>query len=206
MNNKKIRDLTIHALLIAIMAIMAFTPLGYLKIGVVQMTLMCLPVTAGIFFGGKKTGLLLGTVFGLTSFVQCFGLDAFGTTLFSMSPVKTALLCFGPRMLMGFLVGLIFEALQKSKLNKFVSYTAASLLPPVFNTILFVTTFILFFKGTEFYAGLEDTFGTTNVFLFFASFCGINAVLEAVLNTVVGIPMCRALEKVTSHATPASAE
>ena len=196
MKSKQIKDLTIHALLIAIMAVMAFTPLGYIKIGVVQMTLMCLPVTAGIFFGGKITGLILGTVFGATSLIQCFGLDPFGTTLFSMSPVKTIILCFVPRMLLGFLAGLIFEALMKSKLNKFVSYTAASLLPPVFNTLFFVSTFILFFKGTDFYAGLEETFGTTNVFLFFAAFSGIKAVLEAVINTVVGIPVCKALEKV----------
>lgn len=196
MNSKKIRDLTIHALLIAIMAIMAFTPLGYIKIGVVQMTLMCLPVAAGIFFGGKKTGILLGFVFGLTSFIQCFGMDSFGTTLFSMSPVKTALMCFVPRMLMGFLAGLVFELLMKSKLNNIVSYAVMSLIIPMLNTLFFVTTFIVFFKGTEFFTSLEETFGTTNLFAFFAAFCGINAVLEIILNGVVGIPMCKALEKV----------
>lgn len=196
MNSKKIRDLTIHALLIAIMAIMAFTPLGYIKIGVVQMTLMCLPVAAGIFFGGKKTGILLGFVFGLTSFIQCFGMDSFGTTLFSMSPVKTALMCFVPRMLMGFLAGLVFELLMKSKLNNIVSYAVMSLIIPMLNTLFFVTTFIVFFKGTELFTSLEETFGTTNLFAFFAAFCGINAVLEIILNGVVGIPMCKALEKV----------
>lgn len=196
MNSKKIRDLTIHALLIAIMAIMAFTPLGYIKIGVVQMTLMCLPVAAGIFFGGKKTGILLGFVFGLTSFIQCFGMDSFGTTLFSMSPVKTALMCFVPRMLMGFLAGLVFELLMKSKLNNIVSYAVMSLIIPMLNTLFFVTTFIVFFKGTELFTNLEETFGTTNLFAFFAAFCGINAVLEIILNGVVGIPMCKALEKV----------
>lgn len=197
MDSKKIKNLTIHALLIAIMAIMAFTPIGYIKIGTVQMTLMCIPVTAGIFFGGKKTGLLLGFVFGLTSFVQCFGMDAFGTSLFSMSPVKTALMCFVPRMLMGFLVGLFFELFKKSKVNNIFSYVVISLLPPMLNTLFFVTAFIAFFKGTEIFTSLEQTFGTTNLFAFFAAFCGLNAVLEVVLNTVVGIPMCKALEKVS---------
>lgn len=196
MNSKKIKELTIHALLIAIMAIMAFTPLGYIKIGVVQMTLMCLPVAAGIFFGGKKTGLILGFIFGLTSFVQCFGMDPFGTSLFSMSPVKTALMCFVPRMLMGFLAGLVFELLVKSKLNNIVSYAVMSLMIPMLNTLFFVTAFILFFRNTEIFASLQETFGTTNLFAFFAAFCGINAVLEIVLNGVVGIPMCKALEKV----------
>lgn len=196
MDSKKIRQLTIHALLIAIMAIMAFTHLGYIKVGVVQMTLMCLPVSAGIFFGGKKTGLLLGFVFGLTSFVQCFGMDSFGTTLFSMSPVKTALMCFVPRMLMGFLVGLVLELLLKSKTNKYFSYAVMSLMTPMLNTLFFVTTFILFFRGTDLFTGLEETFGTTNLFAFFVAFCGLNALLEIILNGVVGIPMCKALEKV----------
>lgn len=196
MDSKKIKGLTIHALLIAVMAIMAFTPLGYIKVGVVQMTLMCIPVSAGIFFGGKKTGLVLGFVFGLTSFVQCFGMDAFGTTLFSMSPVKTAVMCFVPRMLMGFLVGLIFELLQKSNTKNIFSYAVMSLLTPVLNTLFFVVAFILFFRGTEIFINLEQTFGTTNLFSFFVAFCGLNALLEIILNGVVGIPMCKALEKV----------
>lgn len=196
MDSKKIKGLTIHALLIAVMAIMAFTPLGYIKVGVVQMTLMCIPVSAGIFFGGKKTGLVLGFVFGLTSFVQCFGMDAFGTTLFSMSPIKTAVMCFVPRMLMGFLVGLIFELLQKSNTKNIFSYAVMSLLTPVLNTLFFVVAFILFFRGTEIFINLEQTFGTTNLFSFFVAFCGLNALLEIILNGVVGIPMCKALEKV----------
>lgn len=200
MDSKKIKNLTIHALLIAIMAIMAFTPIGYIKIGAVQMTLMCIPVTAGVFFGGKKTGLILGFVFGLTSFVQCFGMDPFGTSLFSMSPVKTAVLCFVPRMLMGLLVGLFFDLLKKSNARSIFSYVVISLLPPILNTLFFVSAFIVFFKGTEIFTSLEQTFGTTNLFAFFAAFCGLNAVLEVVLNTVVGIPMCKALEKVSKRA------
>ena len=196
MDSQKIKGLTIHALLIAVMAIMAFTPLGYIKVGVVQMTLMCIPVSAGIFFGGKKTGLVLGFVFGLTSFVQCFGMDAFGTTLFSMSPIKTAVMCFVPRMLMGFLVGLIFELLQKSNTKNILSYAVMSLLTPMLNTLFFVVAFILFFRGTEIFIKLEQTFGTTNLFSFFVAFCGLNALLEIILNGVVGIPMCKALEKV----------
>lgn len=198
MDSKKIKTLTIHALLIAIMAIMAFTPLGYIKIGIVQMTLMCMPVTAGIFFGGKKTGLILGFVFGLTSFIQCFGMDPFGTSLFSFNPIFTAILCFVTRMLMGFIVGLIFDLLKSHNVKSIFSYTVISVLTPMLNTLFFVVTFILLFRNSEIFANLTETFGTTNLFAFFAAFCGLNAVLEIVLNTVVGIPMCKALEKATA--------
>lgn len=199
MNNLKIRNLTVHALLIAIMAIMAFTPLGYIKIGIVQMTLMCIPLIAGIWFGGKKSGLLLGFVFGLTSFVQCFGMDAFGTALFSINPFYTAILCFITRMLVGFIVGLIFDALKKYKVKRIASYGVISILTPVFNTLLFVSCFILLFSGTEYFKGLQETFGTDSIIGFAAAFCGLNAVLEIALCTVIGIPMCKALERVKKH-------
>lgn len=196
--NNKVREITVHSLLIAIMAIMAFTPLGYIKIGIVQMTLMCIPVIAGIFFGGKKSGIILGFVFGLTSFVQCFGMDAFGTTLFSISPAYTVILCFITRILMGFTVGLIYDLFKKYKVKSIASYAVISVLTPVLNTILFVGTFILLFRNTEYFTTLQETLGATNLFAFAAAFAGLNALLEVILCGAVGIPLCKALEK-TRH-------
>ena len=195
-NRENIYKLTLTAVLTALIFVMAFTPLGYLKVGVVSITFLVIPVVIGSIIGGPAVGAVLGLMFGATSFIQCFGMDAFGTTLFSMSPVKTAVMCFVPRMLMGFLVGLIFELLQKSNTKNIFSYAVMSLLTPMLNTLFFVVAFILFFRGTEIFINLEQTFGTTNLFSFFVAFCGLNALLEIILNGVVGIPMCKALEKV----------
>ncbi len=195
MESRKIKEITVHALLIAIMAIMAFTPLGYIKIGVVQMTLMCIPLIAGIFFGGKKSGLLLGFVFGLTSFVQCFGSDVFGTTLFSINPFYTVILCFLTRMAVGFAVGLIYDLMKSYGVKSVASYTVISFLTPILNTLLFVGTFILLFRNSEYFISLQSTFGTTNLLAFAAAFCGLNALLEVILCGVVGVPLCKALER-----------
>ena len=74
------------AILAAILILMAFTPLGYLKVGTISITFLTLPVVIGAILLGPLSGAILGGVFGLTSFAQCFGMDVFGTTLMGINP------------------------------------------------------------------------------------------------------------------------
>ena len=79
------------AVLIAIMLILAFTPLGYLRIGPLAISLMTIPVVIGAMILGPAGGAVLGLVFGLTSFYQCFAGDPFGAALVAMNPFFTFL-------------------------------------------------------------------------------------------------------------------
>ncbi|MDY3274271.1 MAG: ECF transporter S component, partial [Agathobacter sp.] len=58
------------ALLTAIVILMAYTPLGYLKVGAVSITFIVVPVAVGAVLLGVKAGAFLGLVFGLTSLAQ----------------------------------------------------------------------------------------------------------------------------------------
>ena len=80
-NKEKIYKLTLTAMLTALIFVMAFTPLGYLKIGAVSITFITIPVVIGAIVGGPSVGTVLGLMFGATSFIQCFGTDAFGMAL-----------------------------------------------------------------------------------------------------------------------------
>ena len=71
-NKEKIRKMTVTAVLAALIVVLSFTPLGYLKIGVVSITFIMIPVVIGAVMEGPATGALLGLVFGATSFIQCF--------------------------------------------------------------------------------------------------------------------------------------
>ena len=98
-------------MLVAVLLLMAFTPLGYLNIGLLAITFNVIPVAIGAIALGPAGGLIAGSVFGLTSFLQCIGiggLSLLGSTLFKHQPVfhDRAVLC--PRMLDGFLLGYIF--------------------------------------------------------------------------------------------------
>ena len=55
------------AILVAIMLIFAYTPLGYLKVGAIEITFMVLPVAIGAILLGPICGAILGGLFGLTS-------------------------------------------------------------------------------------------------------------------------------------------
>ena len=63
------------AILLAILLVMAFTPLGYMKIGPLSVSFLTLPVAIGAVILGPRAALILGAAFGLTSFYQCLGMD-----------------------------------------------------------------------------------------------------------------------------------
>ena len=69
-NKKSLFSLTLSAVFVAIIAVMSFTPLGYLKVGLIEITLIAIPVAFGGALLGKWGGLLLGTAFGVSSIVQ----------------------------------------------------------------------------------------------------------------------------------------
>ena len=56
------------AMLTAIILILAFTPLGYIRTGGLEITLIVIPVAVGAVILGPVGGMILGAVFGITSF------------------------------------------------------------------------------------------------------------------------------------------
>lgn len=179
------------AILMAIIFILAFTPLGYLKVGTLSISFLTIPVVIGAVLVGPASGIVLGAVFGLTSFAQCFGLDPFGTFLLGINPFLTFIMCVVPRVLMGWLVGLIFKSLHKIDRTKLLSFAIASLSGALINTVLFLGALILFFGGLEDIQKLGP-----NVLVILWVMAGINAVIEAVVCTIVGTAITKPLYKV----------
>lgn len=193
LSKSKIILLTENAMLAAIIVLMAFTPVGYLQIGLVKMTFIMIPVAVGAITLGEKSGAFLGLVFGITSFVQCFGLDIFGTTLMSINPIYTFIMCLVPRVLMGYLCGLIYKALARFK--KGIAVVVASLSAPIFNTLFFMTLLMLFFGNSDYIMSMRA--GTESLWAFLVAFVGLNGVMEVVTTTVIAPPVALAVEKAT---------
>ena len=194
MQNKKnkTRKLTQMALLTAIILLMAFTPLGYLRPGVVEITFIMIPVVVGAILMGPCAGAILGGVFGLTSFIQCFGMSALGAMLLQVNWFFTFVVCFVPRVLMGWLAGLIFKALYKVDKTRLVSFAVASLSGAVLNTIFFVGSLGLLFYNTV--LGMASESGIS-VLAFLLSFVTLNSVLECAACLIVGTAISKALYK-----------
>ena len=186
MNVSSILKLTLTAVFLAIIIVMSFTPLGYLKIGTVEISLLTIPVAAGAAILGIGGGAFLGLAFGISSLIQCFGMSAFGTALMGINPVFTAIMCIVPRVFVGIVPALIYKALENKNLQVNVASLIAFLAAAITNTVLFVGSFILFFGRTEFYSGLETQFGTTGIIAFFAAFVGVNGIIEAIAGGAIG--------------------
>lgn len=193
-NFSKVQRMVILAVLTALTLVMAFTPLGYLKVGILSISFMCVPIAVGAITLGPAAGLLLGTVFGITSFAQCFGMDAFGTAMFTINPFFTFVICVVSRALMGLLTGLIASGLYKifkdKKAGKFyLNDIIAVILCPVMNTAFFLGFMALFFGGTQ-VAGLDV------ITMVVIPALSINCVIEIIACTVIGSAVSIAVKKI----------
>lgn len=186
---KKTLQLVQMAVLTAIIIVMAFTPLGFLKIGVVSITFLMIPVAIGAILLGPVAGAILGGVFGATSFAQCFGMEPFGTALMSINPFFTFILCFIPRILMGLLVGLIYKALMKLSEQRFIPYIVASASGALLNTALFVGALLLLFGNN---ASVQEMFGGS-AWVIITALITTNALIEIAVSLVVGTAVTKAL-------------
>lgn len=176
------------AILTAIMLVLSFTPLGYLRVGMMSISFLTLPVAVGAVLLGPKAALFLGAVFGASSFVQCFGMDPTGVALMGISPIKTFITCVVPRLLVGILPALLYRALERK--NGSAATVAACLTAPVVNTVLFLGCLVVFFGNEPLIAGLGDSVWAILMALGLA-----NLALEAPVCVVIGTAVCLALKR-----------
>ncbi len=125
MKNEKTYELVLTALFTAIIVIMAFTPLGYIPLVVINATIIHIPVILGALFLGPKKGAFLGFVFGLTSFINNT-FKAATASAFVFSPVlaynvvgasgifKSLYICFVPRILVGVVPYFIYVLIRRA--------------------------------------------------------------------------------------------
>ena len=161
MKSKKSFDtmtFSITSLLVAIIILMAFTPIGYLQLGLIKATIIL----------GPKIGGLLGLLFGFTSLIS----NTFMPVLllsFAFSPfipvpgtengsILTLVVCFLPRILVGIVPYYVFTFLQKiTKGNlKFeaISLSIAGIVGAMINTLLVMH--LIFFLFQDAYASVKE--------------------------------------------------
>ncbi len=115
--------------------------------------------------------------------------------LLGINPIFTFIVCVIPRILTGWLCGLIFQSIKKIDHTKFVSFGVASLAGPLLNTILFMSTLLLFFYQSDFIQSIAQKFGTDNIFAFVPAFVGLNGLIETVVCFVLGTAITKALNR-----------
>ena len=183
-------------LMIALLAIFCFTPLGSIPIGPIVATTAMIPVIISSLTFGEKIGMILGFAFGLFSFIYWTFILPAWPTAFLFTPFAesagykgnfgSVIICFVPRILIGITPIAISRIFNKSILGDVLGAIIGSLT----NTIL-VITFIYLFFGNE-----NPVIAGKGLIAVLAATIVANGLPEAIICAIVCPVVARVLRKI----------
>ncbi len=191
--NFNTKQLVLLGLLTALVVVLTYFNI---PIGPLSISMTVIPVAIAAIALGPIGGAVIGAVWGVCSFLQCFGIlgtSGMGVFTIEISPVLTFLQRFIPRVLEGYCAGWIFRLMSKAthpKISCFITGFATALM----NTIFFMSALVILFGNNQ---EFNDTYMQgKSAFAYIIGAIGINAVLEMVFSTVVagavGFALCQA--------------
>lgn len=189
-------EMVFTAILIGLICFMTFSGLGFITLGPIKLTVLTLPVAIGAVILGPRAGFILGTAFGIVSFITCFTTDPFGGVLVGVNAFYMFIVCVIPRIICGFVPAYIFRFLNKFDKTQVFSSAVSCLLTALLNTLLFLS-FLWVFFANEFFTN-QNIIGMLggqieNIIVLFATIAGTNAIIEAITGLVLGSAICKAL-------------
>ena len=191
----KTKDLTMNALFMAITIVMALVPnLGMIHLGVVSITIMHIPVIIAGLVLGMRGALINATAFGLSSMLISAIRPVGPLDVFFVNPLVSVL----PRILFGLAVGLIFNALSKTKMGFILKAAITAALSTLLHTIfvLIPLYFVIFKSGnTDLTAMLP---GSVTIFIWGTLIS--NGFLEILASVLVAVPVGKALRNLRKNA------
>ncbi len=186
MKNKKTYELTLGAMFTALMIVMAFTPLGYLRIGTLSISFMTIPVAIGAILLGPAWGTFFGLLFGVTSCISGI-MTGEGAVMMSISLPLYIFVTIAPRILVGAGSGMVYKLLKNSN-AEILPVIATSVSAPVLNTVLYLSALLGCYYNTDVVKGFMEIFPQAeNVFMLAVLLAGVNAVVELVACAAVSV-------------------
>jgi uncharacterized membrane protein len=179
------------AILIAIMLLFGFTPIGYIPLPFAELTLMCLPVIIGTLVLGLNTGMGLSVVFILTSIYQLFTSGQPTTVIMREYSLVYCLICITiPRLLIPLATHFAAKALRAD--TRRAGVFAASAAGSLANTFIYLSLMQLLFVPAF---SAELTVGAEAVTAMIWGVVLTNGIPEAVIAIVVCPAVVLALRK-----------
>lgn len=197
LNMKVLSDaklITLMGILAVLLVVFSFTPIGSIPVGPLCITLNVIPVAIAAVISGPIGGAVMGGIFGLLSYMQCFGIgvpSTFGAIIVENNAFFAFIVCVVTRFLAGLFAGMLNKYFSK-KINPYVSSLIAGFSTALLNTMLFMTSLVLLFGQTEY---LQKIINGQNIFIFICTFVGVNAIVEIVTATVITGAISTALYK-----------
>ena len=189
----RVKKLVLMGLLTAVMVV-----LGYVNIPMpfgLSITFNMIPVAIAGIAMGLWGGTAMGAVFGMISFLQCFGIcgsSAMGAQLVAVAPWWMSFLQrFGTRVLMGFLTAGIYR-MTRDRVGTGLRCAIAGFFSAFLNTLLFMSALVLLFGHTEY---MQNAMAGRAFLAYLVGSVGINGVVEMITATVLTGAIGVALKK-----------
>lgn len=149
LSHDRIVHLVQTALFIAFILLLGLTPVGLIRLGFINVTLLCIPVVAGTLFLGLRTGLVLGFCFGTISALSAFGITGAPSTLvaalLAKSPLLVAIMCYVPRLMVPVVAHFTYGLIAKGQPEKSRAVPFAAAAGSLTNTVLYLGMMLLFY-------------------------------------------------------------
>ena len=192
MRNQNTRTLAQLAILIALLAVLTFTPIGFIMVPPVSITLMHIPVIVGAMLMGPKQGGVLGLAFGLFSMIKASTaaaspVDMAFSPVLSGEPVASLVLCLLPRVLLGVVAGLLYGLLSRKMKGDAPAMAVTAVVSSFFHTAAVMGLLWVLFQALP----LKSIIMTV---------VSVNSLLEALAAGILATAVCKAVKR-TSKAS-----
>lgn len=185
------RRLTQLAILIALEAVLTFTPLGFLMIPPISITLLHIPVIVGAILMGPSAGGILGLAFGLFSMIKASTAaaspaDMAFSPFLSGSPLSSVVMCILPRVLLGVIAGGLYLLLSRKGKGEALQMGISAVAATFLHSMMVLGLLSLLFQALP----LKDVI---------AALIGVNCLLEMLAAAVVTAAVCMPVKKMLAR-------
>lgn len=190
---KKTLRIALLALFTAIIILQNFIPfLGYIPLGVLNLTIIHVTVIIAALLLGPKDGAIVGGVWGMITFIRAF---VWPTSPIAPIVFVNPLISILPRILIGVVAGYAFIWAKKSFHSKIFAASLASVLGSLTNTFLVLGQIYLFYRGqSQVMYGL-DTAALMPYLLGLVLTNGIpEALIAAIVSPAVAVPLAKRIK------------
>ena len=202
---KDIRWSVTVALMMAIVILLANTPLGMIQLPIVKATTVHIPVIIGSIVMGPVAGAVLGATFGICSLISntmaptllSFAFSPFLSTTGLAGVLKAVWVSVGCRTLMGVSAGWLWLLLKKLKVNQNIALLITGFLGSMFNTVFVMGSIYLLFAGQ--YAQAKEV-AVTAVFGLIMGTVLASGIPEAIAAAILVIALGKVLIKIYASA------
>lgn len=206
----KLKEFTLTAIFLSIILLCAFTPFGFIHLGVIKATIIHIPIIIASIILGPRIGAFLGLVFGFTS----IAINTISPTLlsFAFSPAIPVLgtshgsfwalfIAIVPRILIGvipyYLLRAIHSITKKKQTKQKTALFLTGLLTTFTHTFLVMGSISLVFQDA--YAQAINAGSTSAIYkavltVFFTNGLA-EALLAGIVTTAVVIPLLKVSKK-----------